>query len=85
MTYIEAAVATDTSEFKGIGYQEARRKRFDEGFSGSGVNGLESQGNEEYLIYFGRARDGVSSTGVRHRKRDQDYGIARNIKNSKCK
>jgi len=55
MTSIEAAVATDTSKFKGIGYQEARKKRFDEGFSGSGENGLESKGNEEFLIYFGRA------------------------------
>lgn len=51
---IEAAAAIGTS-FTGIGYQEARKKRFDEGFSGSGENGLESKGNEEFLIYFGRA------------------------------
>ena len=61
---IEAAVVTDTSKFKGIGYQDARKKRFDEGFSGSGVNGLESQGNEEYLIYFGRACVNDFATGV---------------------
>ncbi len=41
--------------FVGIGYQEARKKRFDEGFAGSGKNGLESKGNEEFVIYFGRA------------------------------
>tara|TARA_Y100000310_G_scaffold35919_1_gene33880 strand:+ start:367 stop:867 length:501 start_codon:yes stop_codon:yes gene_type:complete len=54
---IEAAAATGTSnsKFNGIGYQEARKKRFDEGFSGSGANGLESRGNEEFIIYFGRA------------------------------
>ena len=50
---LKAAVATDT--FRGIGYQEARQKRFNEGFSGSGDNGLESKGNEEFIIYFGRA------------------------------
>ena len=64
MTYIEAEVATATSKFKGIGYQEARRKRFDEGFSGSGFNGLESQGNEEFLIYFGRACVNDFETGI---------------------
>ena len=64
MTYIEAEGATDTSKFKGIGYQEARRKRFDEGFSGSGFNGLESQGNEEFLIYFGRACVNDFETGI---------------------
>lgn len=37
---------------QGIGYQEARKKRFTEGFTGSN---LESKGNEEYLLYFGRA------------------------------
>lgn len=37
---------------QGIGYQEARQKRFAEGFTGSN---LESAGNEEYLLYFGRA------------------------------
>ena len=42
-------------QFSGIGYQEARQKRFNEGYTGSGANGLESKGNEEYIIYFGRA------------------------------
>lgn len=37
---------------QGIGYQEAREKRFTQGFTGSN---LESKGNEEYLLYFGRA------------------------------
>jgi len=64
MTYIEAAVATDTSEFKGIGYQESRNKRFDEGFSSSGDNGLETKGNEEFIIYFGRASVSDFETGV---------------------
>ena len=60
---IEAAAATGTS-FTGIGYQEARNKRFNEGFTGSGVNGLESKGNEEYLIYFGRACVSDFETGT---------------------
>jgi len=73
----EAAVATDTSniptlretavwpfKFTGIGYQESRKKRFNEGFSGSGVNGLESKGNEEFIIYFGRACVSDHETGV---------------------
>jgi hypothetical protein len=66
MTYIEAAVATDTSNnsFVGIGYQESRKKRFSEGFSGSGDNGLESRGNEEFIIYFGRACVNDFETGV---------------------
>ena len=66
MTHIEAAVATDTSKnaFTGIGYQEARKKRFDEGFSGSGYNGLESKGCEEFIIYFGRACVNDFETGV---------------------
>ena len=41
--------------YSGIGYQEGRKKRFSEGFSGSGINGMEGKGNEEYIIYFGRA------------------------------
>jgi len=51
---------------QGIGYQEARQKRFAEGFTGSN---LESAGNEEYLLYFGRAHiidfeTGVSARGL---------------------
>lgn len=51
---------------QGIGYQEARKKRFDEGFTGSN---LESKGNEEYLLYFGRAHitdfeSGISARGL---------------------
>lgn len=45
----------------GIGYQEARRKRFSEGFTGSN---LESVGNEEYLLYFGRAHITDFETGI---------------------
>jgi hypothetical protein len=55
--------------YSGIGYQESRKKRFDEGFAGSGKNGLESKGNEEFVIYFGRAcvddfETGVSARGM---------------------
>ena len=65
MTNNEAAVATDTSnKFTGIGYQESRNKRFNEGFSGSGDNGLESKGNEEFVIYFGRACVNDFETGI---------------------
>jgi hypothetical protein len=46
---------------QGIGYQEARQKRFAEGFTGSN---LESKGNEEYLVYFGRAHITDFETGV---------------------
>jgi len=66
---IEAAAAIGTSmvKFSGLGYQEARKKRFGEGFSGSGTNGLESKGNEEFIIYFGRAcvNDFETSTPAR--------------------
>ena len=55
MISFEAEVETDTSNFTGIGYQEARKKRLSEGYSRSGVNGLESKGCEEFIIYFGRA------------------------------
>ena len=51
-------------KYHGIGYQQARQKRFGEGFSGSGVNGLESKGNEEFLIYFGRAQVNDFETNV---------------------
>ena len=37
---------------KGIGYQEYKRKRMDEGLSASQI---EDPGNERFLIYFGRA------------------------------
>ena len=46
---------------QGIGYQEARQKRFAEGFTGSN---LESKGNEEYLLYFGRAHITDYESGV---------------------
>jgi|SaaInl5LU_22_DNA_1037371.scaffolds.fasta_scaffold17803_2 hypothetical protein len=46
---------------QGIGYQEARKKRFSEGFTGSN---LESKGNEEYLLYFGRAHINDFETGM---------------------
>ena len=36
----------------GIGYQEARRKRLSEGYTSSS---MEDKGNEEFLLYFGRA------------------------------
>jgi hypothetical protein len=37
---------------RGIGYQEYKRKRMDEGLSASQI---EDPGNERFLIYFGRA------------------------------
>jgi hypothetical protein len=46
---------------QGIGYQEARKKRFNKGFTGSN---LESKGNEEYLLYFGRAHITDFESGV---------------------
>jgi hypothetical protein len=49
---------------QGIGYQEARRKRFAEGFTGSN---LEAKGNEEFLLYFGRAHINDFETGVQAR------------------
>ena len=36
----------------GIGYQEAKQKRINEGFASSQI---ENKGNEEYLLYFARA------------------------------
>jgi hypothetical protein len=45
---------------QGIGYQEARKKRFREGFTGSN---LEMKGNEEFLLYFGRAHITDFKTG----------------------
>ena len=36
----------------GLGYQEARQQRISEGYTASN---MEAKGNEEYLIYFGRA------------------------------
>jgi hypothetical protein len=46
---------------QGIGYQDARKKRFKEGFTGSN---LEMKGNEEFLLYFGRAHIKDFQTGI---------------------
>lgn len=48
----------------GIGYQEAKQKRFDEGFARSQI---EKRGNEEYLLYFGRAHVVDHRTGLEAR------------------
>ena len=39
----------------GLGYQDAKKLRLKEGYIKSGKNGIEEKGNEEFLIYFGRA------------------------------
>ena len=49
---------------QGIGYQEARKKRLTEGYTGGN---LESKGNEEYLLYFGRAHVKDFETGKQAR------------------
>ena len=48
----------------GIGYQEAKRKRVDEGFARSQI---EKRGNEEYLLYFARAHIVDFETGLEAR------------------
>lgn len=48
----------------GIGYQEAKQKRFDEGFARSQI---EKRGNEEYLLYFARAHIVDHETGLEAR------------------
>lgn len=53
----------NTEVFTGIGYQESRQKRFAEGYTSAGPNGLEEKGNEEYLIYFGRVHVTDFETG----------------------
>lgn len=45
----------------GIGYQEARKLRMSKGLTASQI---EAYGNEEYLIYFGRAHVKDFETGV---------------------
>lgn len=46
---------------KGIGYCSARTKRLSEGFTGTNV---EAAGNEEFLLYFGRAYISDFETGL---------------------
>ena len=48
----------------GIGYQEAKQKRVDEGFARSHI---EKRGNEEYLLYFARAHIVDFETGLEAR------------------
>ena len=45
----------------GLGYQEARAQRKSYGYTASN---MESKGNEEYLLYFGRAHMTDFETGV---------------------
>lgn len=54
-------------EMIGLGYQEAKKLRLKEGYSKSGKNGIEEKGNEEFLIYFGRAHVVDFETGINAR------------------
>jgi len=49
---------------QGIGYQEYRKNRLNEGYSASEI---ESVGNERFLIYFGRAHLVDHETGIEGR------------------
>jgi hypothetical protein len=48
----------------GLGYQDAKIKRYAQGYAKSGNNSFEAKGNEEYIIYFGRAHVDDFETGV---------------------
>ena len=48
----------------GIGYQEAKQKRINEGFARGKI---EKRGNEEYLLYFARAHIVDHETGLEAR------------------
>jgi hypothetical protein len=55
---------TQEKKMLGIGYQDARKQRIASGYAKSGNNGFEAKGNEEYLIYFGRAHVSDFESGV---------------------
>jgi hypothetical protein len=49
---------------KGIGYQAVKRLRFDEGYT---ATSMEEQGNEQYILYFGRPHVVDHETGLESR------------------
>lgn len=55
---------TKEKNMRGLGYQDAIKQRLVKGYAKSGDNGFEAKGNEEYLIYFGRAHVVDHETGV---------------------